>query len=83
MDKKLNCEEVLDNLGEFLDESSRAEICREIQEHMRHCHGCQVQVDSVKKTIVLYQADRVSEIPLTVSSKLRAALAQAYKHPSV
>ena len=83
MEKKFDCEQLADRLAEYLDADKRSELCREIEEHMRHCHNCQVQVDSVKKTIILYQADRMSEIPVTVSSKLRTALARAYDHPPV
>lgn len=83
MDKKFDCEQLADRLAEYLDADKRSELCRQIEEHMRHCHNCQVQVDSVKKTIILYQADRISEIPVTVSSKLRTALARAYDHPPV
>jgi len=83
VDKKFDCEQLADHLAEYLDADKRSELCRAIEEHMRHCHDCQVQVDSVKKTIILYQADRVSEIPVSVSSKLRAALGRAYNHPPV
>jgi predicted anti-sigma-YlaC factor YlaD len=76
--KRLNCDEVLDNLRDYLDEQDRADLCREIEEHLKHCHDCQVEVDSIKKTIVLYQADRTTEVPLTVSSALRAALSNMY-----
>jgi predicted anti-sigma-YlaC factor YlaD len=76
--KRLNCDEVLDNLRDYLDEQDRADLCREIEEHLKHCHDCQVEVDTIKKTIVLYQADRKTEVPLTVSSALRAALSNMY-----
>ena len=76
--KRINCDEVLDSLSEFLDAEARADLCREIEEHLRHCHDCQVEVDTVKKTIVLYQSDRVTEVPLTTSHRLRAALSGAY-----
>jgi len=76
--KRLNCDEVLDNLRDYLDEQDRADLCREIEEHLKHCHDCQVEVDTIKKTIVLYQADRKTEVPLTVSNALRAALSNMY-----
>jgi predicted anti-sigma-YlaC factor YlaD len=76
--KRINCDEVLDNLRDYLDEQDRADLCREIEEHLKHCHDCQVEVDTIKKTIVLYQADRKTEVPLTVSSALRAALSNMY-----
>ncbi|NJD17728.1 MAG: zf-HC2 domain-containing protein, partial [Gemmatimonadetes bacterium] len=64
----MNCQEVLDQLADYLDEDARAELCRQIEEHLTACHDCQVVVDSVKKTIVLYQSDRRVEMPVRVSS---------------
>ena len=54
----VDCNEVLDQLAEYLDDDARAELCRAIEEHLSQCHGCKIEVDSVRKTIVLYQADR-------------------------
>ena len=76
--KRLNCDEVLDNLRDYLDEQDRAELCREIEEHLKHCHDCQVEVDTIRKTIVLYQSDPRKEIPLKVSAGLRAAMSDVY-----
>ncbi len=78
--KRISCDEVLDNLKDFLDEQERAELCHQIEEHLKHCHDCQVEVDQIKKTIVLYQADRVTEVPLKASSGLRAAMTDFYKN---
>jgi predicted anti-sigma-YlaC factor YlaD len=75
----VECEDVLDQLAEYLDDEARVELCRAIEEHLTQCHDCRLEVDTVKKTIVLYQADRESETPPTISSRLAAALAQAYR----
>jgi hypothetical protein len=80
--KKLGCEEVLEQLSDYLDEDARAELCEAIEQHLSRCHDCQVEVDTIKKTILLYQADRVTEMPVAVSGRLSAALAQAYRQPS-
>jgi predicted anti-sigma-YlaC factor YlaD len=76
--KRIGCDEVLENLREFLDEQERADLCAQIEEHLKHCHDCQVEVDTIKKTIVLYQVDRRTEVPLTVSKALRAAISDMY-----
>jgi len=76
--KRIGCDEVLENLREFLDEQERADLCQQIEEHLKHCHDCQVEVDTIKKTIVLYQVDRRTEVPLTVSKALRAAISDMY-----
>ena len=75
---EVNCNEVLEQLGDYLDEDARLELCRAIEQHLHQCHDCQVYVDTIKKTIVLYQADRSVELPVTASSKLVAALAREY-----
>lgn len=78
MKPSFNCQEVLDQLSEYLDEDARQELCRAIEEHLSACHDCQVYVDTVKKTIVLYHADRDIETPVRVSDQLRAAMVRCY-----
>ena len=76
--KKLECDEVLDQLSEYIDEETRAELCDAIREHLVRCQDCQVKVDTVRKTIVLYQKNSSVEIPVRVTTKLSAALAREY-----
>lgn len=78
----VNCNEVLEQLGDYLDEDARAELCREIEDHLHQCHDCQVYVDTVKKTIMLYQSDRSVQIPVNVGSKLAALMAREYRDGS-
>jgi predicted anti-sigma-YlaC factor YlaD len=78
----VDCRETLKELADFLDEQEQAEICRAIAEHLSLCPTCRYYVDSVKKTIVLYQSDAVTPIPVTVSSQLQAKLAQEYRASS-
>jgi hypothetical protein len=74
----VTCQEVLDQLADYLEEDVRAELCRQIQDHLTQCHDCQVEVDTVRKTIVLYQSDRRVEMPVHVTARLRAALTREY-----
>jgi len=76
--KKIECDEVLDQLSEFIDEETRDELCDAIREHLARCQDCQVKVDTVKKTIVLYQKNSSVELPVRVTAKLSAALAREY-----
>ena len=78
----MDCTEVIEQLSEYLDPGARAELCREIEEHLSRCRHCRVEVDTVRKTIVLYQSDREIRIPYVATSKLEAALAKAYADPS-
>ena len=76
--KQINCDEVLENLREYLDEQERAELCQQITEHLKHCHDCQVEVDTIRKMIVLYQSDPRKDVPLKASQGLRAAMSRIY-----
>src|SRR5437867_873789 len=59
----VNCDEVLEQLADYLDEDARAELCRAIEAHLSRCRDCRVEVDTVRRTIVLYQADRSVAAP--------------------
>jgi predicted anti-sigma-YlaC factor YlaD len=83
----VNCQELLEQLGDYLDEEARQDLCREIEEHLERCHDCRLVVDQTRKTIVLYQADQQVEVPglMAASSRLTEALAKVYEgsdHPS-
>ena len=34
----MNCQELLEQLGDYLDEEARQELCREIEEHLERCN---------------------------------------------
>jgi predicted anti-sigma-YlaC factor YlaD len=77
----VNCQELLEQLGDYLDEEARQDLCRQIEEHLDRCHDCRLVVDQTRKTIVLYQADQ--QVPLNglvaASARLNDALTQAYR----
>ena len=75
----MNCNEVLDQIADYLDEDARADLCRAIEAHLSQCHDCQIEVDTIKKTIVLYQSERRVEVPVQVTERLRVVLARAYR----
>jgi anti-sigma factor (TIGR02949 family) len=50
-----NCHELISSLSEYVDGSLQAEICQEIERHLRECHKCRVVVNTLKKTVELYQ----------------------------
>ena len=74
----MDCNEVLEQLSDYLDEDARAELCRAIEAHMAQCHNCQLEVDTIKKTIVLYQAGEKIEMPLVLKNQLSEALEREY-----
>src|SRR5258705_9123745 len=76
--RTVDCNEVLEQLSDYLDEDARAELCRAIEAHMAHCRNCQLEVDTIRKTIVLYQAGERIEMPVPLRSRLSEALAHEY-----
>ena len=78
---KLTCQEVLDQLWEYLDEDARAELKSQINTHLNGCGHCKVEVDSLRQTISLYRCEEQAPIPIQLSGKLRAALHAAYSEP--
>ena len=76
----MNCQDLLEQLSEYLDRETREELCREIEEHLDKCHDCRIIVDQTRKTILLYQADQQIELTgfMTASTKLQSMLAREY-----
>jgi hypothetical protein len=74
----VKCDEVIEQLSEYLDEDARRELCEAIEAHLHHCGECKVQVDKLRKTILLYRGDQPLDMPARVSDQLRAALSREY-----
>jgi len=76
----VDCNEVREKLGDYLDQEMLTQICVELEDHLKHCRDCTVEVDTVQKTIKLYQADtgRSFEVPVRVNQRLEQALAREY-----
>ena len=74
-----DCNSVLEQLSEYLDPGAREELCQAIAEHLSRCRDCRVYVDTVKKTIVLYQDGDTTEVPMQATLRLREALAREYQ----
>jgi len=75
----VDCNDVFEQLADYLDEDARAELCRAIEDHLGRCRDCHLYVDTVRKTIVLYQSDQAVEVPASVQTRLEEALARAYR----
>ena len=74
----MDCSEVLEQLGDYLDKEAREEICVAIQAHLERCKDCRFEVNTLEKTIMLYQNDEAVDMPVTVRSSLQAVLAKEY-----
>jgi hypothetical protein len=77
--KELNCQEVLDQLSDFLEEDVAAELRQEIETHLNGCRHCHLEVDTLRTTIQLYRADDSVGTPIHLSDRIRAALQAVYR----
>ncbi len=64
------CDELRPALPDYLDGVAREDICRAIEAHLAGCPECQVQVDTLKKTITLYRAAPSEPVPGDVHQRL-------------
>jgi len=68
------CQHLLGDLSDYLDSEVSAELCAEIEEHMDGCDNCQVVIDTLRKTIVLYRGMPQPDMPDNVRQRLYKAL---------
>jgi anti-sigma factor RsiW len=72
--KPESCHHLLDDLSDFLDGEASEEICTEIERHLADCDNCQVMVDTLRKTILLYQELPKPPIPDRARDRLYQTL---------
>jgi len=71
----LECQDLLNNISAYIDGELDDELCGKIEAHIESCPNCKVVVNTLKKTIQLYQDDGESEtFPLDARHRLFAAL---------
>jgi len=66
------CHDLLGNLSEFIDGTLKEELCDQIRQHMEGCENCRIVVDTLRKTVNLYQA--TSAQPPVVPAEVRERL---------
>ena len=69
------CQELIQHLNDYIDDELDADLCGKIEAHIESCPKCKVVVNTLKKTIQLYQDDGESvTLPLDARSRLFKAL---------
>ncbi len=66
------CKQLLSFLGDYVDGSLGEDLCAVIEKHMQGCNRCQVVVNTLKKTVELYQetAEDEDDLPADVRTRL-------------
>ncbi len=66
----LDCKEMIQNLNSYVDGELDSSLCSDIESHLKTCTKCRVVVNTLKKTIQLYQEDG-EETTLTPEARQR------------
>ena len=71
MHRHEECRQLLDSLSDYIDGDLQQELCDEIELHMKDCDNCRIVVDTLNKTVSLYQS---SSEPTIVPEDVRQRL---------
>jgi hypothetical protein len=69
-------------LSEYLDDAAAEELCLEVERHLHDCGPCEVEIDAIKKTILIYKSDAGCK-PLSDSARQRLFAVLSYEYRQV
>jgi hypothetical protein len=72
----LTCKEFLQELTDYLDEKTDAELRAKLERHITECPNCWVVCDTTKKTIQVFKGMKEYAIPADVHTRLMDAVAR-------
>lgn len=75
----MKCEDLLAALNDYVDGDLDPGICDLLQEHLAECNPCQIVVDNIRKTIILYKEGEPLEMPPECQKKLHETLRARWK----
>ncbi len=66
-----HCQDLLRELCDYVDGTAAEAVCAEIERHLEDCPNCRCVVDTLRKTISLYQAQEGAvQLPKDVHQRL-------------
>jgi len=74
--RKADCKQILNYLSAYIDGDLNENLCQLIEDHLKTCQDCRIVMDTLKKTIDIYQKDAEKvTLPPEVRTRLFAHLA--------
>jgi len=70
MSDELRCKDILQDLSLYIDHEASVMLCEEIERHLAHCTDCRVVVDTLRRTVSLYQTLPKPEMPEHLRERL-------------
>ncbi len=68
------CQHLLSQISSYVDGELGKTMCEEIERHLAGCQNCRVVVDTLRKTVELYQAQGAEPVPGDVQERLYKVL---------
>jgi anti-sigma factor RsiW len=68
--KNEECQHLLGQLSDYMDGELGQAMCEEIERHLAGCENCRVVVDTLRKTVMLYQTQGQTPLPGDVQERL-------------
>ncbi len=68
----LSCAQLLDELSNYLDDQTAADVRRNLEAHLEDCGACRVLLDSTRKTIRITSRCGSFELPASLSARIMA-----------
>ena len=70
-----HCQDYLIEFSDYIDGELSPELCAQIERHLQNCENCRIVVNTLRKTIELYQIHGEDEsLPENVRMRLFARL---------
>ena len=71
MHRHEECRKLLNSLSDYVDGDLQQELCDEIELHMKDCENCRIVIDTLSKTVSLYQtSSEAAVVPDEVRQRL-------------
>jgi predicted anti-sigma-YlaC factor YlaD len=76
MTEHVSCQDLLQGLSAYIDNEASEAICQAIERHLEECESCRIMLDTLRKTISLYQVvDTADQMPNEIQERLLNTLA--------
>lgn len=65
------CHDLLEKISDYVTGDLDPEYCAELEKHLRECNNCEIVVNTMRKTVELYQKENTGqEMPDDVKKRL-------------
>lgn len=69
-----HCQDLLSTISEYVDGTLQAELCSMLEAHLDGCENCKIVVNTLRKTLEIYQENADEKLPGDVRERLFVSL---------